>query len=121
MGFAVLAWLRDDCIAGIEQNSAAVFHIGIDALECCIGGAGGARYDRPIDQRIEHKLVARDVEPNRIARFKRCALREKEREPREPGLADGIDFGISSDHISKLSFKRRLRNIRSWRLRTWHL
>ena len=70
--------------------------------------------DRPIDQRIERKLVVGDIETDRIARLERGALREEEREPGKAGFADGIDVGIAGDHIGELGFERRLRHVRIW-------
>ncbi len=70
-----------------------------------------AGHDRPIDQRIERKLVVRDVEADRIARFERGALREKQCKPGKAGLADRVDVGIAGDDIGELGFERRLRHV----------
>ena len=54
----------------------------------------------------------RDVEADRIARFERGALREKERKAGEAGFADRVDVGIAGDHVGELGFERRLRHVR---------
>ena len=49
-------------------------------LSVCSEGRARAGHDRPVDQRIERKFVAGDVEPDRLARFERRALREEKRQ-----------------------------------------
>ena len=69
---------RLDRIAGVEQHRAALLHIGVDMLERLARRLWCARHDRPIDQRIEGKLVARGIEADRLARFERGTLREEQ-------------------------------------------
>ena len=107
---------RHDGVAGIEQHGAALLHIRVDALERRLGGPRGAGHDRPVDQRIEGELVARDVEPDRLSRLERGALREEEREPAKAGLADRVDLAVAGDDIGEFGLERRARRIGARRI-----
>ena len=72
-----------------------------------------ARHDRPVDQREERQLVAREVEPDRLAGFERGALREEQRQALQAGLADVVDLGVAGDDIGE----PRLEGRPSWRSR----
>ena len=43
-------------------------------------GRAALRHDRPVDQREERQLIARRIEPDRLAGFERGALREEQRQ-----------------------------------------
>ena len=88
---------RHDGVAGVEQHGAAVLHVGVDARQRCGRRLRRARHDRPVDQREERKLVARDVEADRLAGFERGALREEQRQALQAGLADAVDLGVAGD------------------------
>ena len=85
-------------------------------LSVVFGRPRGAGHDRPIDQRIERKLVVGDVEPDRIAGLERGALREEQRQPGEAGLADGVDVGIAGDDVGELGLERRRRHVGARRI-----
>ena len=70
-----------------------------------------ARHDRPVDQREERQLVAGGIEPDRIAGFERGALREKQREALQAGLADVVDLGVAGDDIGEPRLDRRLHGV----------
>ena len=82
---------RIDRVARIEQHGAAALHVGVDLLERLLRRLRRARRDRPVDQREERELVARRIEPDRLAGFERGALRQEQREALQPGLADVVD------------------------------
>ena len=69
---------RQHRIAGIEQHGAALLHIGIDARQGLWARFLGAGYDRPIEQREESQFVALQIDPDRLARFKRGALAQEQ-------------------------------------------
>ena len=67
-----------------------------------------ARHDRPVDQREERELVARRIEPDRLAGFERGALREEQREALQARLADVVDLGIAGDDVGEARVGRDL-------------
>jgi hypothetical protein len=81
---------RHDGVAGVEQHGAAVLHVGVDASKRLRRGLGRAGGDRPVDHREERKLVAGDVEADRLAGLERGALGEIQREALEAGFADAV-------------------------------
>ncbi len=72
---------------------------------------GRARHERPVDQRIEGKLVAGGIEPHRLARLERGALRQEQGEALEPGLADAVDLRIAGDDIGEPRLERRFQGL----------
>ena len=68
----------------------------------CADGLAALGHDRPVDQREEGELVARDVEADRLAGFERGALGEKQREALQAGLADVVDLGVAGDDIGEV-------------------
>ena len=98
---------RHDGVAGVEQHGAAVLHVGVDAGERRGRGPAPRSAHRPVDQREERKLVARDVEADRVAGLERGALREKQRQALQAGLADVVHLGVAGD-------RRRRAASRSW-------
>ena len=77
-------------------------------VERCLRRACRIRHDRPVDQREERKLVARRVEPDRLAGFERGALREEQRQPLQARLADVVDLGIAGDDVGEPRFDGHL-------------
>ena len=69
---------RFDGVSGVEQNRAALLHVGVDLVECVLRRLRRARHDRPVDQREESQFVARRIDADRIAGFKRRALRQEQ-------------------------------------------
>ena len=98
---AVLAGRRLDGVAGIEQHRAALFHVGVDAVDGILRRLLRTRHDRPVDQRKERQFVARGIDADGIAGFQRRALRQEQRQSGHAGLDDGIDVRISRDDIGK--------------------
>ena len=99
---------RHDGVAGVEQHGAAVLHVGVDAGERRGRGLRRARHDRPVDQRKERKLVAGDVEADRLAGLERGALGEEQREALQAGLADAVDLGVAGDDVGEPRLDRGL-------------
>ena len=71
-------------------------------------GFAALGHDRPVDQREERQLVARDVEADRLAGFERGALREEQRQALQAGLADAVDLGVAGDDVGEPGLDRRL-------------
>ena len=71
-------------------------------------GLRRAGHDRPVDQREERKLVAGDVEPDRLAGFERGALREEQGQALQAGLADAVDLGVAGDDVGEPRLDRGL-------------
>ena len=99
---------RLDGVAGIEQYGAALFHVGVDAVERVLRRLGRARYHRPVDQREERQFVMRRIDADGIAGLERGALGEEQRQSRHARLDDGIDVGIAGDDISQPRLRDRL-------------
>ncbi len=72
------------------------------------GGLGGARHDRPVDQREERELVARGIEADGIAGFQRGARRQKQRQSGHAGLDNGIHVGIAHHDVGEARLRHRL-------------
>src|SRR6266540_1742435 len=105
-GLAAGAGRGLDRVARVEQDGAALLHIGVDVFECLPRWLWRARHDRPIDQGIERKLVARGVETDRLARLERGALGEEQGEALQPGLADAVDLGVAGDDVGEPRLER---------------
>src|SRR5204862_448758 len=93
-------------VARVEQHRAALLHVSVDVLERLARGLCCARDDRPIDQRIERKLVARGIEPDWLTCLERRALGQEQGETLQPGLADAVDLGIAGDDIAEAGLER---------------
>ena len=101
-GRAVLAaGRRQHGVARVEQHGAALLHVGVDARQRGRRRARRARHDRPVDQREERELVARRIEPDRLAGFQRGALREEQREALQAELAEIVDLGVAGDDVGE--------------------
>ena len=94
-----------DGVAGVEQHGAALLHVGVDAVERVRRRLRRARHDRPVDQREEGELVAREVEADRLAGLERGALREEQRQALQAGLADVVDLGVAGDDIGEAGLR----------------
>ncbi len=99
---------RQDRVARIEQDRAALLHIGVGPRQRLGRGARRVRHHRPIDQREEGKLVTADIDADRLARLERGTLRQEQGQALQPGLAGGVDIGISGDHVSQPRLQRGL-------------
>ena len=110
-GVAAGAGRRLDRVAGVEQHRAALLHVGVDARERLARRLRRARHDRPIDQRKEGKLVAREIEADRLAGLERGALGEKQGEALQPGLADAVDLGVAGDDVGEPGLQRRFQGL----------
>ena len=69
-------------LARVEEDRAAVLHIGVELGESGRRGHGRIGRDRPVDQRKEDDLVLLDIDADRIARLDRGALQERVAETR---------------------------------------
>src|SRR5216684_1287586 len=77
---------RQDRVARIEQDRAALLHIGVGPRQRLGRGARRVRHHRPIDQREEGKLVTADIDADRLARLERGTLRQEQGQALQPGL-----------------------------------
>ncbi len=77
-----------ELVAGVEQDRAALLHIGIDARDRRLARHRGCRVDRPIDQRVEGQFVLRDVDAGRRSGFERGLFDQEAGQAFETGAAD---------------------------------
>ena len=110
-GVAARTGRRLDGVARVEQHGAAALHVGVDEFQRLARRLRRARHDRPVDQRIERELVARRIEPDRLAGLERGALRQEQGEALQAGLADTIDLGIAGDDVGEPCFERRAQRL----------
>ena len=108
-GLATRPGRRFHRIAGVEQNRAALLHIGVDARERLRRRLRRIGDDRPVDEREESKLIARNVQSGRLAGLQRGALREKDGQALQPRFADRIDLSIARDDVGEMRGFSRFR------------
>src|SRR5229473_485146 len=106
--FAARPGRRRHGVARIEQDGAALLHVGVGPRQCLGRGPRRVRHHRPIDQRKKCKLVAADVDPDRLARLERGTLRQEQGQALQPGLAGGVDIGVPGDHVGEPRLQRAL-------------
>ena len=89
-------------VASVEQNGAALFHVGVDAGERLGRRLWRAWHDRPVDQREERELIAADIDADRIAGLERGALGQKQGQALQAGFAHGIRLGVAGHDIGEV-------------------
>ena len=88
-------------IAEIEENGAAVFHVGVHLGKCGWGRHGGAIKHGPIDQREKHDFVVLDVHADGAARDDRCPVGQNKAKALQALLADAVHRVIASADIGQ--------------------
>ena len=93
-------------VARVEEDGAAVLHEGVDLRHRLGGGRRLVGIDRPVDQRVEGKLVGGDVDRRRLARLERGAVGEIHGKALEAGAAGLVELRVAGHDIGELRLRR---------------
>ncbi len=113
-GVAALAGERDHVgaaltvVAGVEDDEAALLHVGVDLGDDRIGKRFGQFKHRPVENGIERDLVLGDVDGGRLAGLDRRPRFKNAREAEQSGPARLVRIAIAADDVGERHFRRRV-------------
>ena len=95
-------------ILGVEDDHAALFHVGVDLGEHGFRQRARVRQHRPVENGEEGDLVGVDVDGKRLAGLHRRPRRQVFAEPDQALAARLVGARVTGEHIAESDFGRGL-------------